>query len=143
MSKNTKSLLLIDTGFWVALFSRTDTDHNAAIALKPVIHQRRWITTWPVLTEVCHLLQKKPQLADAVFTLFVRDAFTIFEMGKQHVPRIQELMEKYKKLPMDLADASLVIAAEEMDCHDIVSTDRRDFGIYRFKNHKPFHNLMN
>ena len=44
---------------------------------------------------------------------------------------------------MDLADASLVLLAEEIGHGDIVSTDARDFDTYRWKNHKPFHNLFN
>jgi predicted nucleic acid-binding protein len=43
---------------------------------------------------------------------------------------------------MDLADASLVILAEEQGAGEILSTDQRDFGIYRWKNRKPFRNLL-
>ena len=51
-------------------------------------------------------------------------------------------MEKYQDLPIDLADASLIILAEEIGHGEIVSTDRRDFGTYRWKNHKPFFNFF-
>ena len=43
---------------------------------------------------------------------------------------------------MDLADASLVLIAEEIGSGDIVSSDERDLKTYRFKNHKPFRNLL-
>lgn len=43
---------------------------------------------------------------------------------------------------MDLADASLVMAAEKIGQGNILSTDRRDFDTYRWKNRKPFHNLL-
>jgi predicted nucleic acid-binding protein len=43
---------------------------------------------------------------------------------------------------MDLADASLVILAEELGTGDILSTDQRDFGAYRWKSRKPFRNLL-
>lgn len=36
-------------------------------------------------------------------------------------------MKQYSDLPMDLADASLVLLAEEIGHGRIVSTDRRDF----------------
>ncbi len=52
------------------------------------------------------------------------------------------MMGKYSQLPMDLADASLVIAAEELGQGDIVTTDRRDFNSYRWKSRKPFNNLL-
>jgi predicted nucleic acid-binding protein len=51
-------------------------------------------------------------------------------------------MGKYRSLPMDLADASLVIAAEESGSGDILSTDERDFRSYRWTNRKPFRNLL-
>jgi len=66
----------------------------------------------------------------------------LFELSFEHLTRMQQLMEKYKTLPMDLADASLVILAEELGHGRILSTDQRDFRTYRWKNHKPFENLL-
>ena len=51
-------------------------------------------------------------------------------------------MKKYQNLTMDLADASLVILAEESKSGKILSTDRRDFGVYRWKHRKPFENIL-
>lgn len=51
-------------------------------------------------------------------------------------------MEQYLDLPMDLADASLVLLAEHLGNGRIVSTDQRDFNTYRWKNHHPFTNLL-
>jgi predicted nucleic acid-binding protein len=69
-------------------------------------------------------------------------AFDLFALEAHHVSRVHELMEKYRGLPMDLADASLVILAEELGTGRILSTDRRDFGAYRWKNRKPFRTLL-
>jgi predicted nucleic acid-binding protein len=43
---------------------------------------------------------------------------------------------------MDLADASLVLLAEHLGHGRILTTDERDFGTYRWKSCKPFHNLL-
>ncbi len=51
-------------------------------------------------------------------------------------------MEKYADLPMDFADASLVVLAEHLGHGRILSVDRRDFNTYRWKNTHPFENLM-
>jgi len=51
-------------------------------------------------------------------------------------------MEKYRDLPMDLADASLVILAESLGDGRILSTDRRDFNAYRWKERQPFENML-
>ena len=51
-------------------------------------------------------------------------------------------MTQYADLPMDFADASLVVLAEHLGHGRIVSTDKRDFGAYRWKNRQPFQNLL-
>nr|WP_202951321.1 hypothetical protein [Xenococcus sp. PCC 7305] len=51
-------------------------------------------------------------------------------------------MEKYADLPMDLADASLVILAEHLGHGRIFSVDQRDFNTYRWKQNHPFENLL-
>ncbi len=40
-------------------------------------------------------------------------------------------MDKYADLPMDLADATLLWVAEREGVLDVLTLDRRDFGIYR------------
>lgn len=53
------------------------------------------------------------------------------------------LMKKYADLPMDLADASLVVLAEEIKEDRILTTDFRDFNIYRWQDNKKFNILLN
>ncbi len=71
-----------------------------------------------------------------------RGAVDVFALDDSHLPRIATLLEKYRDLPMDLADASLVIAAEVLGSGRILSTDERDFRTYRWKNTKPFANVL-
>lgn len=80
-------------------------------------------------------------------TLAWLDALTtqgvdVFELSVNHLPRLTALMRQYSDLPMDLADASLVLLAEELGEGRIVSSDERDFHSYRWKNHQPFCNLL-
>jgi predicted nucleic acid-binding protein len=96
------------------------------------------------MTETCHLLASRlnAQAAETFVASAAHGAFEVLEMKTVHLPRIVELMRKYRELPMDLADASLVILAQHLGSGRILSTDRRDFGAYRWKNHRPFKNLM-
>lgn len=55
---------------------------------------------------------------------------------------MSQLMKQYADLPMNLADASLVIVAEHLGEGKILSADQRDFNTYRWKNREPFENLM-
>jgi hypothetical protein len=47
--------------------------------------------------------------------------------------RAFELMELYADRPMDLADATLVAAAEELDTRTIFTIDRDDFETYQVR----------
>jgi predicted nucleic acid-binding protein len=136
-------VIIADTGFWLALANRGDRHHGAAAAALAKLREPL-ITTWPVMTETCHLLATR--LGYVAHERFVesaaRGAFTLFALQSGHLPRIRELLGKYRDLPMDLADASLVILAEELGSGRILSTDARDFGAYRWKQRKPFRNLL-
>ena len=69
-------------------------------------------------------------------------ACRIFDLSVSDLPRLEALMQKYRDLPMDLANASLVVLAEELGSGRILSTGPRDFGAYRFKSRRPFENLL-
>lgn len=136
-------MIIADTGFFLALANVRDQHHRAAKqALDDVVEPL--VTTWPIITETCHLLTHRLNAgaAETFLAAAARGAFRIFELGSAHLSRILELMRKYRQLPMDLADASLVILAEHLGSGRILSTDRRDFGTYRWKNQRPFKNLL-
>lgn len=136
-------MIIADTGFWVAIFNDTDTHHSRCLTVASNL-QEPLITTTPVVTEVCYLLQKRR--SQAFSTAFLRShnrgAFRLFEITEQHITRCEKLMIQYANLPMDFADASLVVLAEHLGHGRIVSTDKRDFGAYRWKNREPFQNLL-
>ncbi|MDX2087026.1 MAG: PIN domain-containing protein [Kofleriaceae bacterium] len=134
---------IADTGFWLALLSANDRHH----ALARSLHQSKtwtYVTTWPVLTEACHLLTARVHAEAAIGLLEAgkAGAYRIADTPSDALQRAAVLMRRYVKLPMDLADASLVILAEDLGHGRILSTDRRDFHSYRWKNRKPFSNLM-
>lgn len=136
-------MIIVDTGFWLALANRQDHYHSQAIQALTQI-QEPLITTWPVVTETCHFLLKR--LGTSAQELFIlnlsQEAFIIFDLTLAHSTRIHELIGQYRNLPMDLADASLVILAEHLGHGRILSVDERDFNTYRWKNTHPFENLM-
>jgi len=51
-------------------------------------------------------------------------------------------MKKYEELPADLADASLLQAAEILQLKNIISLDS-DFDIYRLDRNRKLINLLN
>ncbi|MDJ1184342.1 type II toxin-antitoxin system VapC family toxin [Roseofilum casamattae] len=144
-------MTIVDTGFWVALFNEKDQYHQRAQEILAKYPDETLITTWCVLTETSHLLlQRSSSIYQGVqkqikfINLFQKypQQFRLFDLQETHFDRINFLMEKYRNLPMDLADASLVILAEELEDGRIFSIDYRDFNAYRWKNTKPFQNLF-
>lgn len=136
-------MIIADTGFWVALLDRRDQFHIPVKAYAARI-DAPFITTLPVVTEVCYLLQSRCGSALAFkFLLAQQDGlFRLFKIDEASLPRMAELMRQYVNLPMDFADASLVVLAEYLGHGRIVSTDLRDFNAYRWKNQHPFSNLL-
>ena len=96
------------------------------------------------MTETCHLLLTRlgTGAESAFLTSAARGAVQVFALDESHLPRLAALIEQYRDLPMDLADASLVLLAEHLRSGRIFSTDRRDFGVYRWKRTRPFENLL-
>jgi uncharacterized protein len=137
-------LILADTGFFVALVVLSDRHHAAAIAAARKHADEGLLTTWPVLTEAFHLIQRigDADLAQRWLRGIEAGAAKVFDLNAAHLARMLELMQKYRDLPMDLADASLVICAEQEGDGRIFSTDTRDFRTYRWKRRKPFRNLL-
>ena len=134
--------ILVDTGYFIALYNQNDSYHSRAIQLSKTITVPL-VTTWPVVTETHYLLQAKLGGKVSVFYHFLEGPFlSIFSLTPTHLPRIRQLSEQYANLPADLADISLIILAETQEHGQILTTDRRDFETYRFKNTHPFENLL-
>jgi predicted nucleic acid-binding protein len=58
------------------------------------------------------------------------------------VPRMRALLRKYSDRPMDLADAALVRVGERDGLHTVLTTDRRDFSVYRLHGSKRFRLIL-
>jgi predicted nucleic acid-binding protein len=136
-------VIIADTGFWIALADKKDRHHQTANAFVKNCSERL-ITTYPVITEVCHLsLERQGIKAQLNFIkMYQLGSFDVFEISKNDKDRIGVLMLQYADLPMDFADASLVLLAEQLGHGRILSTDKRDFHTYRWKNTQPFSNLL-
>jgi hypothetical protein len=136
-------MIIADTGFFFALASQRDRYHQAALLALEAIDEPL-ITTYPVITETCYLLLSTGgNFAQCNFLKnLAAGASEVFELRENHLVRMIELLENYADLPMDMADASLVVLAEHLGHGRILSSDRRDFNVYRWRNKNPFKNLL-
>ena len=122
--------VLVDAGPLVALLDRSDPDHVSCQGILSSITDSL-VTVWPVLAEAMYLLRGYLTAQEALWEMIEAGAVEILPLGIDDVPRMKELMRKYRDLPMDLADAALVRIAERERLRRIFTLDRRDFQIYR------------
>jgi hypothetical protein len=74
---------------------------------------------------------------EALWKLLERGDLQLVPLDEAIRSRTRTLMSKYRDPPMDLADASLVAVAEELDVRRIFTLDR-GFRIYRWKGKRKF-----
>ena len=136
-------MILVDAGFLYALLDKDDAWHVRAKAANAAIEEK-WITTWPVLTEAVHLITRWLGTDPAVALMqdIAEGDIAVWDIAPESLRTVPALMKHYADLPMDLADASLVLLAESLGHGRILTTDERDFRAYRWKSRRPFQNML-
>lgn len=136
-------MIIADTGFIYALLDKRDAWHERAVAALDAADEGL-ITTWPVLAEAVHLIMRSLGTAPAVALMqdVADGGLAIWNIDFESQQKTPSLMKRYGDLPMDLADASLVLLAESIGHGRIFTTDERDFRTCRWKSRAPFENLL-
>jgi hypothetical protein len=124
--------MLVDAGPLVALLDPKDSQHQRCSEALRQIHESLH-TTIPVLTEAFHMLQPQSWGADRLRQFISDGGLSIAFMDMSGLARAFELMELYADHPMDFADASLVVTAEQLETFKIFTIDRRHFETYRVR----------
>ncbi len=129
--------LLLDTGAFVALVDRSETRHADCVAVLD-----RWngavVTTEAVLTETLHLVGPRSGSQKVCLEFFHRGGFLLVPSSPASLRRVSVLMERYRNVPMDFADATLVALGEELQTDAVFTLDHRGFSAYRLHQRKPF-----
>ena len=129
--------LLLDTGAFVALVDRDEKAHADCVAAL-----EGWtgpiVTTEAVLTETLYLVGPQWRAQKTALEFILRGAFQLVPSSPASLKRVSALMERYRNVPMDFADATLVVLAEELETHEIFTLDRRGFETYRWSRNKTF-----
>jgi uncharacterized protein len=125
-------MILVDTGPLVALFEPKDEHHSRCVRTLKSIREPL-CTTVPVLTEAFHRLEPASSGSNRLREFMKQGAMAAWFFEQDLLERACELMELYADRPMDLVDASLVVAAEVLDTRKIFTIDRADFETYRVR----------
>jgi predicted nucleic acid-binding protein len=131
--------IVVDAGPLIALFDRDDRHHGRAVEFVAACRSRL-ITNLPVLTEATFLLRFSLE-AQRDLLLWAHHSLEIDQDTSSDLPRIVVLLEKYRDMPADFADASLVALAERKNLSRVASVDS-DFAVYRALGKRAFANVF-
>jgi predicted nucleic acid-binding protein len=129
--------LLLDTGPFVALLDSSEKNHRLCVSFFKEF-KGRVFTTEPVLSEVLYLVGPSVKAQRFGIEFILEGGAILVPQSLESLRRGLELMEKYNDTPMDFADATLVVLAEEMGITEIFTLDVKGFGTYRIFGKKAF-----
>ena len=129
--------VLLDTGAWYAILDRGEQAHGRCVeALQRITG--RLLSTEAVLTETVWLLEGLREGPRRCAEFVRRGAVILVPTSAKSLDRIVTLMEKYRDVPMDFADATLVTLGEELELDTVLTLGRRGFGVFRLHGRRPF-----
>ncbi len=130
-------MVVIDAGPLVSLFDISEPLHQAC---NDVLVDMRspLVTTWPALAEAFYFLKGWDVGQRELWDFILSGGVRVVDISENLHSRMRDLMQKYADLPMDLADASLVVLAEDLKIRTVFTLDRRDFSRYRPRHCKHF-----
>lgn len=120
---------ILDTGPIVALFDRNDHYYRDIYDFMQDYYGKLY-TTLPVVTEVLFLLDFNIETQLDFIRWIEAGAVEFVDIKTNDLSYIRKMMEKYQNVPMDFADASLMLISEKLNFQEIISIDK-DFFIYR------------
>jgi len=122
--------VVIDTGPWVALIDRSESMHAECVNWFRQFDGEIY-SSEAVLTEVLYLLNFSNLAQSAAIEFVLEGAITLVPSSIESLKTVRELMKKYKDLPMDFADATLVSMAQDLSIYHAITLDKKHFNIYR------------
>ena len=131
--------VIADTGALYALVDRSDAWHARVVAWwtrnrEPVV------VPVSVIPEVTYLLQSRIGAAAEIgFVQAIVDGeFTIESVEADDFERAVNIMQQYADLPLGFVDATVVAVAERLESRELLTTDRRHFGVVRPQHARGF-----
>ena len=131
---------LIDAGPIIALFDNSDQYHEQVLDFIKTF-EGKLISTWPVLTEVCYMLDFNKETQLDFLDWVIQGGIDIHNLEQWQLSSIRNMIKTYSDLPADLADTTLLEVAETRGVSSIITLDK-DFSVYKLKNGHYLKNLL-
>ncbi|HZK79406.1 MAG TPA: hypothetical protein VFC46_00015 [Humisphaera sp.] len=130
--------MLVDAGPLVSLCDRKQPTHARCEAVLEAATVPL-VSTWACFVEAMYLVGRiggYPQ-QEHLWALLNRGIVRLHDHRLSEMNRMAALMNRYQNVPMDLADASLVVVAEILNDRTVFTLDG-DFRIYRLSDGGAF-----
>jgi predicted nucleic acid-binding protein len=131
-------MLIVDTGFLVALYIRRDKLHQQALNFLQK-NEQALITATPVIVECCYFLDTKAKIA--LLNWVVCGGIQVVDIHVTAYQEIAQTIEKYADHDIDFTDAAVVWLANKYQQQRILTVDKADFSTFRLNNNQWFHLL--
>lgn len=129
---------LLDTGPLVAYLNGRDR-HHQRVATCLDGFSGDLLTTSAVITEAMHFVSGSSSGPRSLADFADAGGLTVFDFTQPAALSVAvDMMQKYSDLPMDFADATLTLLAEQLGVLNVLTLDRRGFTVYRTRDGKPF-----
>lgn len=125
--------MLADSGALLAMLDENDVYHERCKVLLGLVPVTSLNTTWLCFTEVIYFLGEAGgyYMQSRLWKLRREGLLVVLELTDQEADYMDAAMEKYKDVPMDAADASLMAVAQFRGIRKLLTFDS-DFYVYRF-----------
>jgi hypothetical protein len=130
--------MLVDAGPLVSLCDRNQPSHARCQAVLEA-STAPIVSTWACFVEAMYLVGRIGgyRLQEHLWTLLNRGIVQLHEHNDIERRQMAVLMDRYQNVPMDLADASIVAAAETHGDRTVFTLDS-DFRVYRLSDGAAF-----
>jgi len=130
--------VIVDTSALLAYFDANEPAHAAVAALIDGADDALVVSPY-VVAELDHLLLTRhgSQAEQAVLDELAGGAWQLAELGPARLAAAAALVRNYADVPVGVADASLVVLADEYRTDRIATLDRRHFSVLRLHGGRP------
>lgn len=132
-----REAVLVDTGPLIAIYNQNDPQHEVCRDLLNSVPFGKAYTCLPVLTEAAYMLRRRAKQRDDLLQSVVAGDLILLRLQATDLQPVQDIFAKYNDQDIDFADACLLHLADRESIADVLTLDRRHFGMFRRLRGKP------
>lgn len=137
MTAGARDVVIVDTGPLVLLYSDNGLGREECLAVARQVAVPM-LTSWAVVTEAAWMLRARPEAVLQMLADIAKGGLRIPPLEDADIVSIGKILDRYRDMRPQLADATLVHLAEREKIDTIFTLDRRDFSVYRTTRRRAF-----